>query len=575
MKYFKIVILLLLIIVGVACENNEIKETDFTIKNKIIDNPFIIDDSNIRPLITFEHIKDVSLPAEQKVGFPYINQFLDTDTGFFLVTYFKLDTVLSFFDLETFEIIMEIPITKKGDVFGVNYVTNDSILLAYNPLYFHNNYNHDSSLIMINKTGEIIKNFLYDEAHVSGTKNGLLDYSNGVDAISDSLTFLTTFSSVYDYENKKIFFGVDRFKMPDYIGGDEGYFGVVLPFMGYEDLENEKFVNFDKVEMPYLAEGLYYPQNYYYTDYELLKDGEHVLISFPYTDLLYKYNYISEEIEHIKGFNSFFLDSIKVTTQAPKNRSYSNRFKYGKINYDKKNNQIIRLFHFPKSLDKTSLIISDENFNIKGEGIMPDGCDHIFYPVSEDTFVFLNIDKTANNPDSIYLSYYKINYQEEGIVDLTNELRSQFEELQDGNVTIKNYIEKVTDISDETYSVIIIPTSMSCPGCAHYTTEYFSVNYEILSKNPAYLLIADSYTTNGKNILKKYKLELDFQNIYFDSTNVYVNYHSNNMSNNPRLVLIENNKIILDKIYDADEMKKLQEDNSEFLMRNGFIKESK
>ncbi|MBN2663561.1 MAG: hypothetical protein JXR68_07910 [Bacteroidales bacterium] len=571
MNAFKPLLILTLLYFLIGCKNNNIDNTQFIIDNKLIDNPFIVNEINNRQLITFEHIKDVSLVAIQsKTGHPYINQFLDTDSGLYLVSYFKFDSVLNFYNVSTKK-KLEIPLNQTGDIFGLNYVKDDSIFLIYNPLYFNNYYNHDSSLIMINKSGEIIKNFLYDEAHVSGTKNGLLYNNTNIAEINDSLTFLNTFYKVLDYENQKLFFTVERFTMPaDYIGGED-YFIVDLPFIGYEDLNNEKFIGLNKLKHPFLSDHLYYPKAFYYTDYELLHDGHNILISFQYTDLIFKHNYITNEIQKITKFNSFFLDTIKASIDQPTNSDFSNRFKYSNIYFDKKNNRFFRWFNFPLKFKKTSIITADKNYNVTGEGILPDGCFKDFYPISEDTLVFINYIKTDQSSDSIYLSYYKINYSDKGIIDLTNKLRIEFEESQTDNITIKDYIEKVTDISDITYSVIIIPTSMSCVGCADYTTNYYSANYKVLADKPAYLLIADANTSNGKNILRKYNLYMSFNNIYFDSTNTYINYHSNNMSHNPRLVLIENNKIILDKIYDAFDIKQLQEDNTEFLLRNGFI----
>ncbi len=576
MQKYKILPVIIFLLFVSSCKNNTEKssseksnsKTDFTVARKIIDNPFIINDKNIRPLITLEHLFDVSVYSERsKQGFPYINQILDTDTGLYCISHFRLDSLISIYDLQTKEQIGEIPIKKQGDVFGITYINKDSILLAYNPFHFNNFYNHDSSLLMINYSGKIIKNFLYDEAYVTSTKNGLY-YGESRENIKDSLTFLNRAYCVYEYENKKLFLTVVKFKMPEYIGGKE-YFEVELPFIGYEDLEKGKFVSFEDVKFPYLTENLYYPTGYSITDHALMHDGQNILISFKYTDLIYKYNYQTNELTKIKGFNTFFLDTIKASPKKTR-REDNNRFRYFKLKNDSKNKRLFRTFYFPKSLSKSSIIVADYDFNVLGEGILPKDCGDFFYSISKDTLIFLNIARTGNSQDSIYFSYYKMNFSDTGIVDLTNQLRNEFTEYQNENVTIKNYIEKVTDISDTTYSVIIIPSGNSCAGCSYFTTKYFSKNYKVLSKNPNYLLISDPYSSQGKYLLNEYDLNINFKNIYFDSSSNYLQYHSNEMSHNPRLVFVENNKIVFDKVYDADAITDLQKEHGKFLQKHGF-----
>lgn len=561
----------ILIIIG-SCKNETNQENKFIIRKKPIDNPFVIDKNKKRQLITFTHIKDIGLKSEMsKTGHPYLNQFIQNDTGIFMITHYKHDSLLYIHNLKNQTEIKTIPV-KKTSLLSMLYLNKDSILLMYDA-HSTLGYNHDSSFVMINETGKVLKYFKYDEANVSSTKNGFY-FGEEYDKIKDSICYTQIFFKILPFENQKVFFSIFPFKSPpNYIGGED-FFKIDLPFTGYEDLRKSKFTGFNKIKYPNLTKKTYYPQNYNRPLFELLHDNKNVLISYSYTPTIQKYNYKTGEISTINSLDSYFIDTIHATKTKPINRSNYKRFSYSEIINDKKNNRFFRILVFPSKYNKFSIILSDSNFNVIGEGIAPDGCgDRNFIALSKDTVLFFNYNKTIRSKDSMFLSVYKMEFGN-GIEDLTKKLRREYEVelLKNSNLKITDYLKSIATIKDKTYSAIIMPTGMACQGCVEATTDFYSVYYSNKTDAPCYLIVSDANKGHAENLLKKYNLKLDFKNIYYDNNNNYIKYHPDNTITNPRLVLVENGKIIKDKIYSAKEILELQKDNAEFMKKHGFIK---
>jgi hypothetical protein len=137
---------------------------------------------------------------------------------------------------------------------------------------------------------------------------------------------------------------------------------------------------------------------------------------------------------------------------------------------------------------------------------------------------------------------------------------------------IKEYIKKTTKTNKKNYAVVIIPVDFSCPGCVKETLHFFSNNIKKISEIPLYLIIASDKEQSTKKLLKNNNLENKPNTVFSDNLISYLNYHPKNKGFNPRLILMENDKVILDKIYDVKEIIKLQDDLIAFLLKHKYIK---
>lgn len=529
------------------CKNGVCKKDSYTVKPKLD-----------RPLITLSKVKDIAVKADKGVcEMLYKVQPVESNKLIFAAHFknakLKKNKII-LFDLLKHKQLKEIDI--KGNMESFYYLNKDSVLVLFNP-HSNDGYNHDSTLVLVNEKGKIYKSLSYDAANVTSSKNGLVDYNNQNSAKDKS--YLRTYYLFYDKNN--VFLDFANF-------GNSRKIIDINDFVGKLNIVNNKFTKFDKIKYPYLKKGIYYPGHFEGFNTQVLHDGKHVLYSFLYTPTIYKYNYDINKLEIFRNFDSYFIDTIKADKKIPKSQYILNRRIYVNINFDKKYNRYFRQALQSIKKNKRTIILADSNFNAIGEGMQPAHCQYVI-SLSEDTLLFTNYQKTGQSKDSIFFTVYKMEFNKGDINSLKFGLGLNKKLF---NLKIEDYIKSVTNIKDTFYSLIIVQTSLGCPSCITEIIKYFGINYKKFSNSHSYLLLTDSNLNNITSRLRDNKLDIKSKNIFYDNSNSYMDYVPKDALLNPRLILVENGKIVKDKIYSAKEMIKLQKDNLEFLKKHGFIK---
>lgn len=526
-----------------------------------------------RKLINFKYIKDIAIDYKDRKRYYYYVQTYFDRNKLIVIFYSNIEEKLVFVDIEE-KTTKEVSLKTNRGFYRLN---KDSLFYLFSPSYRKGG-NCDSTLVLMNETGKILKYYNYKDAHVRNSKispnidKQIADFLSKKkmlhDERDDSLMFLNTdFSHPLVYEKNKIFLTFKRSTACPYCLGGKDFFKVQLPFIGYVDLQKNKFIGLQKINYPYLTDSTYYPSSYDEINLISLQNNKEILISFEYTPLVYKYNFLTDSLVKIKGFKSVFKDSIYASKTKPETNNIIQRYSYYHIFYDKKNNRYVRNLSFPIKKGISSLIFADSLFNVQAEGINPKDCGFIT-AISKDTLLFYNFEKNSNSDDSIYFSLYTIDEKP----GLTQKVFLEQKKIDTKRYEIKDYVNKITETKEKNYAIVVIPIDLSCPGCVKETLKFFSDNIKKISEIPVYLIISTVNEEYTKERLQTFNLNNKPGTVFIDNSKKYFDYHLVNKSFNPRLILFENNKIIHDKIYNARIIKKLQDDLIDFLLKHKYIK---
>jgi len=525
-------------------------------------------------LLNFKHIKEFAVNYKGEKNYLFYKQVYNENKKLQIIFSSFKEKKLVYVDInEKTAKEVKMPI-QNTSFFRQN---KDSLFLLFDP-DMRKGKNHDSTLILMNETGKIIRYYNYSDAHVRNSKN-LPDLDKQIENFykknkirtekDNSVMYLST-DPIHPlvYEKNKLFLTFTRNTGCTYCLGGKDFFKVKLPFVGYINLQKNKFIGLGQIRYPYLNDSTYYSSGYSQVHLTSLQNNKEILVSFEYTPFFYKYNFITDSLIKIKGFKTIFKDSIQAITEKPKTAIKIQKYSYNHIFFDKKNKRYIRSFYFPYNKKLSSLIFADSSFNNISEGISPKGFGFIT-AISKDTLLFYNFDKSMKSPDSLYFSLFTIDEE----LGLTQKIYSELKKTDTKKYNIKDYINNITKTKEKNYAVVVIPVDISCPGCVKITLKFFSDNIKKISKIPVYLIIPTN--SNEKEIkarLKNYNLSNKHRTVFIDKRKTYFNYHPSDEGINPRLILIENNKITFDNIYDAREIMKLQDNLIDFLLKYKYIK---
>ncbi len=234
---------------------------------------------------------------------------------------------------------------------------------------------------------------------------------------------------------------------------------------------------------------------------------------------------------------------------------------YKEILFNSFNNLNYRLIYLPEAIygeERYSVIIADSNYNYIAEGIIPEG--HYVNKVmfKNEHIIIFNAEKTFANEGKVFFSVFKLNItkgEEEGINISenrdTNYCSTSKNNDENSNKNIIEYVTNLTNIHDSSYAITIVPAN-SCPSCIEVVLESYKLNKEVAENSNIYLILSTNNLTQAKSMLIEKNLYIS-KNIFIDEEEEYLNYHTSN-SFNPRLIIIKNNEIVWDTIYNPTEM---------------------
>jgi len=477
------------------------------------------------------------------VKLDFLNQ---NDTSFEFILWrngYYCDSVITVYDIKNNKVAYTIPLPfiNLREVYNPIFFkafSLDSIFVMFDG----NHVGYDSSMILINKKGEIKKVYNIDHYYIRTSKN------------PNPKTIL--FPSIYAkdvYENNKVCFSFSRHT----INND-----TLLPVVGYYDIKNEKLVVCKNLNLK--------KDNYYCT----FIDSNIICISPSKSTNIYLWNISNNSIVQ-KEIKSKLVDSLLLAKNIPFYDKENESLIYLEVN-SVNSNYLTRMVILPKNVfDKNIAIqvIFDKNFNYLGEILINDKNHNYLLknPISKNItpwneYYFI----VSESNDKLKLAKIKYILKNWNIVNTKKKLNTCLlnyinEKNKEAVCFIGNhknlppndknkffdYTRNKLSIKDSTFSLIIIRTD-GCYHCNEYLYDFIFKNKFIFEMNyKAYVLLYDAYKNNHNLIVKNFK-SLNCKNILFENI-LYPQVHPFS-NNNPRLVLVKNNKIVSDTIYMPDNL---------------------
>lgn len=497
-------------------------------------------------IISFKPVKSITLEAEKgRTHFPnYYKQ--RNDSGFLTLTNNK---ELISYHLETGKKIEQINIDffDYADLAAINYHNRDSIFLVYNAASLSPYHHHDSVFMMIDNKGDIKEIFSFKGLPVPAAYNDPEPFENLVG-------FPGSFQTI-PVSNNKLFFNFFYFGRM----GEPDFNANKRPLGGYFDLETKQFELYEGLDsFPYVKNGQVYPPSSGIVFLSVSKQGNPML-GFCYTPMLYHYDIKSKTLSKPR-ITSHFADTIRPHKTKYRNYSDKSQAEYRFLFYDKYRNRYYRNLRLPvpdsatpyrSNKPKQSLLMADENFNVIAEGILPDSVDAMLTIITEEGIWF----KNRSNKNAIQLDLYKFELKKSSKEKLDEMfLEKTKTELQNFGVDayMKNYIDLPSNAS-----VLVVPVDLGCNACAKQMAEFYSRNQSIFTDTTQYIVLAGISKYTMEPFLQSLDISEKMPHLYIDKKGEYLNYFYD--FNNPRLFILEDNKIIHDEVYEPADLYRLEE----------------
>ncbi len=310
-------------------------------------------------------------------------------------------------------------------------------------------------------------------------------------------------------------------------------------------------------KFPFFKTGRYY---YRLNSFSFLtiSNKNNPIYSFRHTPLLYEYDY-KKNIIHKHRIKSVLVDTILPNKEYKKKMDDIYNAQYNTMYYDKYKKQYYRFvtlaakendIPFRKNNRKISMIVADLNFNVIGEGILPDNLSLLSVIISKDGIWF----KNSKNKENITFELYTLNYKEGTKQDLVKEYNKKTD--VDNKFGISPFMNDIFNISEKDAAIVIVPTDLGCHSCASTISKFYIDNQNLFKGKKLYFIIAGLAKFTVDPFLKQNNIELKMPNLYIDKNGQYLNYFES--FNNPRLLILENEKIKFDKVFSPSELIELE-----------------
>lgn len=487
-----------------------------------------------------------------------------------LFVYFFPQNKIFVYDLDKKTLIHDIPIYRNlAGIDNFRYVNKDSIWVFGS---HSSRYNYDSSLVVVNYNGLIKHIYPFYHNYFISLKTCPDLYNDSVEVLDENALDTVLFAWNYLKSqnlvlDNKIFFSTKA----GHIGSKSHL--PHLPIIGYYDLNNKEVKLNNRLYYPFLDDGIFYPTGskyYYYPIYSSISHNNSILLSFCYTPWVIEWDYKHNSVDTHK-ISSQLIDTIYPYTK-PINFDTDTTSIYYNMYYVNHLKMYLRFAMLSNNYEnKRMVIFSDTNFNYLGEAIIE--IDEMPQYIFDNNFISSNI-----VGDSLILKFFKYEFSPLKIMDIKKYLDSInvaiiekrekdvcaiTGEKGDTTYTTESLFRYLNyfDVNDSSYALIILSKD-ACHSCNDYVANTISMNQHVffnLTKKPFYLLYEDNNGTvnDVKNILKQYNFG-KYRNIKIDTTDIYKYFNPFDIWN-PRMILVENKKIISDTVYMPQNLENLVE----------------
>ncbi len=516
--------------------------------------------------------KEIRLPLPKGVLSSSVIQIIKENGKTLLFVYFYPQKKIFVYDLNKKILIHDIPIYRNlAEIENFRYINKDSIWIFGSHSL---RYNYDSSLMVVNYDGVIKHVYPFYNNFFVSLKTYPNLYCDSIDAMDEMA--IDTILFAYNNESpenlivdKKIFFTT--------IAGNIGSKSHLphLPIVGYYDLNKKKVELNNQLYYPYYSDSLFYPKSrlhYYYPIYWSINPKGRILLSFCYTPTIFEWDYINNDVK-MHRVKTQLIDTIYPFLKPTQLNNDTTDIYYN-IFYVSNLEMYLRFARLSSNYgNKNIVIFSDNNFNYLGEAIIE--LDEMPHYIFDDNFI-----STSIADDSLTLKFFKYEFKPLDI----NAIRKHLDSINNNNkekeicrITGKNgnipynsegfirYLNNF-EINDSSFAIIILSKN-GCHTCNDYIAKTISINQHVffnLTEKPFYLLYVgeNEQKSNVYHILKEYSINKN-KHLKVDTTSIYPIFNPFG-SENPRLVLVNNEKIVSDTVYLPTNLEKLVENLLEF-----------
>lgn len=497
----------------------------------------------------FTEINQVVLPvSDSRFVAPYDVQLSDDLSKIYV---YLNRNYIYIYDLPEKKLTDSILLPSKFPLYSFNLIDKDRILLLFNPAS-DKFYNHDHTLFLINTKGDVLNDFSIVETPAISSKK---------DETPDSAYYVSLLFQKLQYCEDRAYINFYKYATTNIGDTDYDYQNSFIP--GFINVENGKFTAISNIKIPEIRQGEYVPIDVEYVETKIGHNGNPIY-AFAHTDLLLEYNLQNNTIiKHRLKYSK--IDTIAPSKQICSGTLANSNFKYSYLYFDNYRNYYYRLIQLPENKYgkwKYAFVVADTSFNVLGEGMIQEYINPSKLFFSQDYIWSYNSPKTYSEKGKVVFSKFQLDFNKLSLD--TCSFNSIQKQNNANNKHIAEYLKNYTHISDSTFAALIVPVTYSCPSCVKQTLNFYSRNQKELIENPVYLILIDKNDNLLNDIAKEYSLKLSNPKIKTDKSDVYFNYH-NFDSYNPRLVLMKNNKLKSDKVYNPSEIIELQKTLLKFL----------
>jgi len=293
---------------------------------------------------------------------------------------------------------------------------------------------------------------------------------------------------------------------------------------------------------------------YFRQNINLYSDSS-VLLSFSYTSIIYEIDIYSGQLEEYNP-KSFVLDTFPLNEKLIMTQPI-----YGIFLTASSSNIFFRRIMYARGKYFGGYLFFDKYFNVLGEFVTPLNTTVAY---TNDEFVYLFDGRLPYTDSSFSITRYKYRFKE-GNLDQwldDNELRRVKEEVieecnyQSGsiiNTDLKLYIDKY--IQDTSFSVIIAPIGLTCPGCVDFVLKNYMANQTVFAGYEIYLLAVGLDSVSVYSKLGAYLINTQSNYVATDTSADLLNFEKGYIG--VRYLIIKKNKVVFDKTYEFDELENI------------------
>ena len=491
-------------------------------------------------ILYFEKKREITIPIQEPVNFPLINQIAKINGEKVLITYFLSGDKLYFININNKQVFHTISLLPDNPLRGFEYINKDSIFLFYQNQNIPQNHYLDSNLFVLCDFNGVIK-------------HRYKFYT----ATSDTIFPDISFSSIKKTGNKIFFFN-------SYLTAPFG----TLTFMKNEDkeyplaylnLENDSFYISKKLFYPFIKEGVYYADaapSYFYT----LSGDSLPIVRFYYTSSVFKWDYNHDSIYQY-NLKSFLVDTIYPMSKPSYYLDNATPALYLNIIYDSFREYYYSKVVFPsEKYGKTywSIIVADKNLNYLGE---------IFMPKFDITTIdydgnLVNVD-LGETPNSLKVTFFNIK-KEKG--DFNTYIKQAKETLKKASENISNrlcnyavsnqlkdslsfalYIKKNGIWQNKKIVVVTLFSDDGCYSCREEVLNFISYNRILFDKYGLKLLISGDKKTIDE-LINEFNLS-GYRYLYLDTLQDLSRFDWGGAKNPCLTVLDSSGTVIQDSVF--------------------------